>query len=164
MKRNNHPTPGFPLLYILVFMVVLPGAAQGLTIIPNDIEMIVMPLVLLLFLLAALLLVRIIKKHNRQVAGKLQLLEEQYLQPGCPEDALLATQNILLAAHCVGLGTCLVGYAVAVMRRERRVCRFAGLPDNETPYAVIALGYPDERYASMAGRRRMTIRYYHKTR
>jgi hypothetical protein len=94
MKRNNHPTPDFPLLNIVVFMLVLPCAAQGLTLIPNDMEMIVMPLVLFLFLLAALLLVRIIKKHNRQVAGKLQSLEDQYLQPGCPEDALLTISGI----------------------------------------------------------------------
>ncbi|NIM16801.1 MAG: hypothetical protein GTO45_32845 [Candidatus Aminicenantes bacterium] len=95
MKSNNYPTPRFLLLYILVFMVVLPSAAPGLTIIPNDMEMMVMPLVLFFFLLAALLLVRIIKKHNRQVARKLQLLEEQYLQPGCPEDALLAISGII---------------------------------------------------------------------
>jgi nitroreductase len=37
-------------------------------------------------------------------------------KPGasCPaEDSLLATQNILLAAHSMGLGSCLIGYAVA---------------------------------------------------
>ena len=28
------------------------------------------------------------------------------------EDALLASQNILLAAHAMGLGTCLIGFAV----------------------------------------------------
>jgi nitroreductase/NAD-dependent dihydropyrimidine dehydrogenase PreA subunit len=83
----------------------------------------------------------------------------------CPaEDALLATQNMLLAAHSMGLGSCLVGYAVKVMRQERQMCRFVGMPDNETPYAVIALGYPNEHYASIAGRRHMAMRYFHKTR
>jgi nitroreductase/NAD-dependent dihydropyrimidine dehydrogenase PreA subunit len=79
----------------------------------------------------------------------------------CPaEDALLAAQNMLLAAHSMGLGTCLIGYAIEVMRRDKRVNRFVGLPDNETPYAVIALGYPDERYESVTGRHRLRMRYF----
>lgn len=82
----------------------------------------------------------------------------------CPaEDALLAAQNILLAAHCMGLGTCLVGYAVEVMRQDPRLNRWLGLPQNETPYAVIALGYPDESYVSVAGRCRVALRYVHKS-
>jgi nitroreductase/NAD-dependent dihydropyrimidine dehydrogenase PreA subunit len=82
----------------------------------------------------------------------------------CPAaDALLATQNILLAAHCMGLGTCLIGYAIEVMRRDKKVNRFVGLPDDETPYTVIALGYPDEIYTSVAGRCRATVRYGGRT-
>jgi hypothetical protein len=95
MKRNNYPTSGFPLLYILVFIVVLPGALPGLTALTANMEMVVMPLVLFLFLLALLLLVSIVKKHNRQVAGKLQFLEEQYLRPGCPEEALIVISGII---------------------------------------------------------------------
>ncbi|MEK6655034.1 MAG: nitroreductase family protein, partial [Thermodesulfobacteriota bacterium] len=34
------------------------------------------------------------------------------------EDALLATQNILLAAHSMGLGTCLIGFAVIPMMKD----------------------------------------------
>lgn len=79
----------------------------------------------------------------------------------CPaEDALLATQNILLAAHSMGLGTCLIGYAIEVMRRDRRLNRYVGLPDNETAYAVIALGYPAETYTTVTGRRRARVRYF----
>jgi nitroreductase/NAD-dependent dihydropyrimidine dehydrogenase PreA subunit len=79
----------------------------------------------------------------------------------CPaEDALLATQNILLAAHCMGLGTCLIGYAIEVMRRDINITRFMGLPDDEPPYAVIALGYPDEHYESVTGRHRLKMQYF----
>ncbi len=40
----------------------------------------------------------------------------------CPkEDALLAAGNILLAAHTMGLGTCLIGYAVAAMGADRTI-------------------------------------------
>lgn len=78
----------------------------------------------------------------------------------CPsEDALLATQNILLGAHAMGLGTCLIGYVIEAMKRDKSINRFIGLPDDETPYAVIALGYPDEQYDKVAGRKSVILRY-----
>lgn len=77
----------------------------------------------------------------------------------CPgEDALLATQNILLAAHAMGLGSCLIGFAVEGVKRDRRVREFLSLPAGETIYSVIALGYPREKYVRVAGRRRVAPR------
>jgi nitroreductase/NAD-dependent dihydropyrimidine dehydrogenase PreA subunit len=84
-------------------------------------------------------------------------------KPGasCPaEDALLATQNILLAAHSMGLGSCLIGYAVAAMKRDPAIQRAIGIPAEEEIHAVIALGYPDEVYQRIAGRRKVTPRYF----
>jgi len=79
----------------------------------------------------------------------------------CPaEDALLATGRILLAAHAMGLGTCLIGYAVEAMRHDRRIARAVGIPGDETVHAVIALGWPLERYARTARRNRPLIRYF----
>jgi len=83
-------------------------------------------------------------------------------EPGasCPaEDALLATQNMLLGAHAMGLGTCLIGFAVEAMRQDRNIARFAGIPDREKIYSVIALGYPDEAYQRLTGRKEAVIRY-----
>ncbi|HSB51822.1 MAG TPA: nitroreductase family protein [Dissulfurispiraceae bacterium] len=84
-------------------------------------------------------------------------------RPGasCPvEDALLATQNILLAAHSIGLGSCLIGYAVAAMKKDRTIQRAMGVPDEEEVYAVIALGYPDESYQTVARRKTIKPRYF----
>lgn len=79
---------------------------------------------------------------------------------GCPaEDALLATQNILLGAHAMGLGTCLIGFAVEAMRQDREIARFAGIPAGEKVYSVIALGYPDEAYQRLTGRKEAVVRY-----
>ena len=79
----------------------------------------------------------------------------------CPaEDALLATQNILLGAHSIGLGTCLIGFVIEAMKRDKTINRFLKLPENETPYSVIALGYPNEKYRSVTGRKPITIRYF----
>jgi nitroreductase len=83
-------------------------------------------------------------------------------RPGasCPaEDALLATQNILLAAHALGLGSCLIGFAVEALKRDRTIQQAMGIPADEPVYAVIALGYPDESYPRVAGRKWPLIRF-----
>lgn len=82
-------------------------------------------------------------------------------EASCPaEDALLATQNILLSAHVLGLGTCLIGFAIEAMKRDKRIQRGIGMPDDEKAYAVIALGYPNEKYRSVTGRKRALVRYF----
>ncbi|MFH1020270.1 MAG: nitroreductase family protein [Pseudomonadota bacterium] len=84
-------------------------------------------------------------------------------RPGvsCPkEDALLATQNILLAAHTLGLGSCLIGFAVAAMAKAPKIQQALGIPAEEAIHAVIALGYPAEPYQRFTGRKQVTPRYF----
>ena len=83
-------------------------------------------------------------------------------RPGasCPhEDALLATQNILLGAQALGLGSCLIGFAVEALRRDRKIKANIKIPADEKIYAVIALGYPAIIFSRPAGRRKATIRW-----
>jgi nitroreductase/NAD-dependent dihydropyrimidine dehydrogenase PreA subunit len=78
----------------------------------------------------------------------------------CPkEDALLAAGNILLGAHTMGLGTCLIGYAVAAMGEDRSIQKKLGIPESETIHAAVALGYPDETYQRITGRKTPEIRF-----
>lgn len=74
------------------------------------------------------------------------------------EDALLATQNILLAAHSMGLGSCLIGFAVEAMKGDISIKSSLGIPDHEKVYSVIALGYPDETYRRIPGRKKYVQR------
>jgi nitroreductase/NAD-dependent dihydropyrimidine dehydrogenase PreA subunit len=76
------------------------------------------------------------------------------------EDALLAAQNMLLAAHSMGLGTCLVGFAVEPIQNDPTLKHFLKIPNEETVYAVIAMGYPDEEYHCLAGRKKVVLRYF----
>jgi len=55
------------------------------------------------------------------------------------QDCAAATQNILLAAHDLGLGTCWVGAF-----DEEKVCQVLGTPDYARPQAIIPIGWPDE--------------------
>jgi nitroreductase len=84
-------------------------------------------------------------------------------KPGgsCPmEDAMLATQNILLAAHSMGLGSCLIGFAVEAMQNDPSIQRYLKIPDEEKVIAVVALGYPDETYQTLTGRKKIVPRYF----
>jgi nitroreductase len=72
----------------------------------------------------------------------------------CPvEDSLLATQNILLAAHVMGLGSCLIGFVVEAMRRSPDIRRNMKIDGGQEIYSVIALGYPDVKYHRPANRK-----------
>jgi len=78
----------------------------------------------------------------------------------CPaEDALLATQNILLAAHALGLGTCLIGFAVSAMQKDSRIKDLLKIPREETVHAVIALGHPAVTYQRLTGRKKAVSRF-----
>lgn len=77
----------------------------------------------------------------------------------CPaEDALLATQNILLGAHALGLGTCLIGFAVSAMRKDGRIKEQMKIPRGESVHAVIAVGHPATAYRRLTGRKKAVWR------
>ncbi len=76
------------------------------------------------------------------------------------EDALLASQNIQLAAHAMGLGTCLVGFAVEAIRHEPAIRRLINLPRGEKIHAVIAVGYPGDEFVKPADRKRVVPRIF----
>lgn len=78
----------------------------------------------------------------------------------CPaEDALLATQNILLGAHALGLGTCLIGFAVSAMQNDGRIKDLLKIPREESVHAVIAVGHPAETYQRLTGRKKALSRF-----
>lgn len=76
------------------------------------------------------------------------------------EDALLATQNILLAAHAMGLGSCLIGFAVAALKRSPAIRKRMGLPEQDMVHAVIALGYADRTFLRITRRKKPVIRVF----
>jgi nitroreductase len=58
------------------------------------------------------------------------------------EDGAAATQNMLLAAHAIGLGSCWIGsYGSGYEDGARRIL---GIPDDKRLLSLISLGYPAE--------------------
>jgi len=54
-----------------------------------------------------------------------------------------ATENILLAARGLGLGSCWVG-AWPVIETVEGLRKILGFPENIIPFSIIAIGHPDE--------------------
>ena len=59
------------------------------------------------------------------------------------QDCSAATENILLAARAMGLGTVWLG-VFPIEERVGGLRRLLGLPDNIIPLSIIALGHPGE--------------------
>ena len=58
----------------------------------------------------------------------------------CVLDAAASAENVLLAAHALGLGTCWIGAF-----NDDMVARALGFPSDARPVAIIPLGYPAEK-------------------
>jgi len=54
-------------------------------------------------------------------------------------DAAIACQNMALAAHALGLGSCIVVSFADIALRT-----LLDLPDEVSPYVILTVGYPDE--------------------
>ncbi|MBD3263423.1 nitroreductase family protein, partial [Candidatus Woesearchaeota archaeon] len=54
------------------------------------------------------------------------------------QDSALATQNLMLAAHDMGLGTCWIGSF-----DEKKVQDILVLPGHVRPLAIVLVGYPE---------------------
>lgn len=58
------------------------------------------------------------------------------------EDGAIATQNMMLAAHALGLGTCWIGSYGSV--HEERVKEILKIPEKKRLLSIFALGFPTE--------------------
>jgi len=75
----------------------------------------------------------------------------------CLQDTAVATQNMLLAAHALGLATCWVG---AFQEEEAR--KVLHTPNGVRPVAIIPVGHPAEK-PEAPDRRPMSDIVHHET-
>jgi nitroreductase len=61
-----------------------------------------------------------------------------------PYDSAMATQNMLLMAHSLGIGSCVVVAPVSDMRDDLKVMKLLKIPPGYKVIAPVAIGYPDE--------------------
>ena len=58
-------------------------------------------------------------------------------------DGSIAAQNMILAAHALGIGSVWLG-TYPQMDRVNNLRKLFALPDTVIPHSIIAFGYPDE--------------------
>lgn len=74
-------------------------------------------------------------------------LESRMSKDFYPQDCAAATQNILLQATSMNIGTCWCGI-YPVKESEKKVKDILNLSDNLIAFNIIALGYTDEEFGS----------------
>jgi nitroreductase len=65
------------------------------------------------------------------------------------EDGAAATQNMLLAAYALGLGSCWIGSFDSVWEDQAK--KILGIPDDKRLLSLISIGYPAEKGSSSRG-------------
>jgi len=78
------------------------------------------------------------------VCGDMEKALEGPAQAFWVQDCSAATENILLAAHALGLGAVWTG-CYPMMERMTNVSQVLNLPANLVPLSVIVMGYPNEQ-------------------
>lgn len=80
-------------------------------------------------------------------AGTLIIICAKPVSPFVPADCWLAAENLMLAASAMGLGTCVIGSAVAALN-FRKVKVELGIPDEYSAIAPIIVGVPGHEKAA----------------
>jgi len=73
------------------------------------------------------------------------------------EDTHYAAANIMLMAHGLGLGTCLVGFLVGPARSSREVAAAVGIPADNEVGAALVVGHPAHPYHRIPPRREPVV-------
>ena len=76
-------------------------------------------------------------------------------------DCAAATENMLLAAESLGIGSCWIGLARFLFGSEKSVdyLKELGIPEGFKPLYAVALGYKREKTAAAPPRRENTVRF-----
>ena len=79
-------------------------------------------------------------------ANTLILICGKTSSPSFEADCWLAAENLMLAACAMGLGTCVIGSALAALNTPKVKLKL-NIPENFIAVAPIVLGYPDDEIA-----------------
>ncbi|MDF1556422.1 MAG: nitroreductase family protein, partial [Deferrisomatales bacterium] len=74
-------------------------------------------------------------------------------------DCALAAGQVSLLAPSLGLGTCHIGYAAALLKRLPRIGRRCGVPRGHRGFAVLTLGCPAVIWRRLPPRPAIPVRW-----
>ncbi len=85
------------------------------------------------------------------------VIHSRELIPTPREDSVLAGYALCLAAHALGLGSCLVSLAQSAVNSSGTCKRLIGLTRHDNVHAVILVGYPDVSFLRAAPRESVPV-------
>lgn len=74
----------------------------------------------------------------------------------------IAAANIMNYAHCLGLGTCMIGFLTLASRFSKRVNQLIEIPDGRKIHASIVLGHPRYDYTHTVSRKMPPVQWLTK--
>jgi nitroreductase/NAD-dependent dihydropyrimidine dehydrogenase PreA subunit len=80
--------------------------------------------------------------------------------PSTPkDDCVIAAQTVVLAAETMGLGTCYIGLLTNAALNDAPVKAELGLPEENTVYSVLVMGYPRLKFQRAVDRKPITVQW-----
>jgi len=86
-------------------------------------------------------------KHYQEHVSKAQILMATFGDTSSPyyiHDCCAATENLILAAHALGLGTCWVDHGIGDDLAESHIRNLLKVPVNYRIVSLVAIGFPAE--------------------
>jgi len=71
----------------------------------------------------------------------------------------IAATNITNYAHCLGLGTCFIGFVTLASRFNRELCSLIELPEGRKIYASLVMGHPAFPHPHTVSRKKPEIKW-----
>lgn len=75
------------------------------------------------------------------------------------EDCSLAACHIMLAAETLGLATCSLGYATALLNRIRSISELVKIPTDHIVGYALSIGYPNVKYQRIPARKPVRVKW-----
>ncbi|MBC2715468.1 MAG: 4Fe-4S binding protein [Desulfobacteraceae bacterium] len=69
----------------------------------------------------------------------------------------IAAANMTNYAHCLGIGSCYIGFVTLLTRFNKKLCRLINLPKGRKVYASLVLGYPALKHPNTVSRKNPNI-------
>jgi nitroreductase/NAD-dependent dihydropyrimidine dehydrogenase PreA subunit len=80
--------------------------------------------------------------------------------PSTPqEDCIIAAQTVVLGAMTLGLGSCYIGLVIKAAFDSPAVLRSLELPEGNTPYGLLVLGYPKLKFHRAVDRKPLVVQW-----
>lgn len=76
-----------------------------------------------------------------------------------PADSYVVATYAMLAAESLGLGSCMIGSAVPILKNSKKLKERYGIPSKDQPGLAIIIGHPDIQYHRVIKRTLASVRF-----